>query len=107
MRDLLAQLLPLLLELLLYFGFSCSDVDRPVMATCLTLMSSVRRIQDTYLAAPKGFDLEPALEGLGEARGEGVAEVDEERGRSSSLRLPICGVGGVELLAGQESVSTC
>ena len=61
------SLLPLLLELLLYFGFSCSDVDRPVMATCLTLMSSVRRIRDTYLAAPKGFDLEPALEGLGEA----------------------------------------
>lgn len=39
------------------------------------------------------------MEGLGEARGEGAAEVEDERGRSSSLRLPICGVGGVELFA--------
>lgn len=36
---------------------------------------------------------------FGEERGLGVAEALPDRGRSSSFRRPICGVGGVELLA--------
>lgn len=42
------------------------------------------------MAAPKGLERAEVCEGLGEARGEGVAEVEEEdRGKSSSLRRPI------------------
>ena len=40
------------------------------------------------------------LEGFGEERGEGTAEGADDRGKSSNLRRDICGVGGVELLAG-------
>lgn len=36
---------------------------------------------------------------LGEERGLGVVELAVERGISSSLRLVICGVGGLEVLA--------
>lgn len=37
----------------------------------------------------------------GEESGLGLTEVLPDRGRSSSFRLPIWGVGGVELLAGE------
>lgn len=40
---------------------------------------------------------------LGEERGLGVAEALPDRGRSSSFRRPICGVGGVELLANRDT----
>jgi len=59
----------------------------------------------SYLAAPKGFALVLELEVggvgpiLGEESGLGVAEAFPDRGRSSSFRRPIWGVGGVELLA--------
>ena len=97
MRDLLTHFFALFLDFLLHFGFSCGDVNRPT-GKQLTLHSRTDRSECAHLAAPKGLDLE-VVEGLGEARGEGVAEVDDERGSNSSLRRLKCGVGGVELLA--------
>lgn len=58
-------------------------------------------VTSTGLAAPNGFDrcVVDVVEGFGEARGEGVWEAPVLfLGRSSSLRRPIWGVGGVELL---------
>ena len=59
-------------------------------------MSNLTVEMITHLAAPNGLGL--ALAGLGEDRGEGVAD-ELERGSNSSLRRVICGVGGTELLA--------
>ncbi len=90
--------------------FCCASASRADTSTGLctpevnALLSC--RIGCAYLAAPKGFDLGAVAAGLGEARGEGAVEFDEERGRSSSLRRPICGVGGVELLASLTSIRT-
>jgi hypothetical protein len=52
-------------------------------------------------AAPKGFALGAlGLEAsLGEDRGDGLVELVEERGSSSSFLRLIWGVGGVELVA--------
>lgn len=41
--------------------------------------------QPTNLAAPNGFDLAEALAILGEDKGDGVVELAEERGSSSSF----------------------
>lgn len=59
--------------------------------------------QNSYLALPNGFERglgpEEAEVILGEERGLGVVELAVERGINSNLRLVICGVGGLELLA--------
>lgn len=67
--------------------------------------TSFSRVEtSTGLAAPKGFALLLELEVggvgpiLGEESGLGVAEALPDRGRSSSFRRLIWGVGGVELL---------
>jgi hypothetical protein len=56
---------------------------------------------ETNLAAPNGLGRLAGLLWaiLGEARGEDVVEVFPERGRSSSFRRAIWGVGGVEDVA--------
>lgn len=63
--------------------------------------TSLRR--NSYLALPNGFERglgpEEAEVILGEERGLGVVELAVERGINSNLRLVICGVGGLELLA--------
>ena len=96
-RHFLPRFFALLLDPLLHGCFTGSHVDRPNQF--MISMGERKRNAITHLAAPNGLDLEPAVEGLGEARGEGATEFAEERGRSSSLRLPIWGVGGVELFA--------
>jgi hypothetical protein len=83
------------------FAFSGGDVNRSAENISTFQVNIVR---ETNLAAPKGLALgadgAPGLEAIfGEERGEGLAELAEERGRSSSLRRPIWGVGGVELVA--------
>lgn len=97
MRDFFAHVFTLLLNLLLCFGFSCGHVNRSGEERSAYADCDPSRI--AYLAAPKGLDLEPVADGLGDARGDGVAEADVDRGSNSSLRRPICGVGGVELFA--------
>ena len=54
-----------------------------------------------YLAAPNGLDLGALLKpfSFGDESGVGWLEALVDRGRSSSLRLPICGVGGTEPVA--------
>jgi hypothetical protein len=58
-------------------------------------------LERTNFAAPKGFALGAlGLEAsFGEDRGDGLVELVEERGSSSSFLRLIWGVGGVELLA--------
>lgn len=97
MRDFFAHIVTFLLNLLLCFGFSCGHINRPGEGRSAYADCDPSRI--AYLAAPKGLDLELVADGLGEARGDGVAEAEVDRGSNSSLRRPICGVGGVELLA--------
>ena len=57
----------------------------------------------TYLAAPKGFDRAAVDDGAGLIFGDdiglGLDEPFPERGSSSNLRRPICGVGGVDIVA--------
>jgi hypothetical protein len=62
--------------------------------------------EESYLALPNGLDRVEVAEpvGVGPILGDdkGLGGLDPPpppRGRSSNLRLPICGVGGVELLA--------
>ena len=76
---------------------------------------SERIKEESYLALPNGLDrvevAEPVGVGpiLGDDNGLGVLDPPPPppppRGRSSNLRLPICGVGGVELLAIPRTVS--
>lgn len=101
MRNSFLQGFPILLHAGGNFAFSCGNVNRSAknFSTC-----GINILRETDLAAPKGLALgadgAPGLEAIfGEERGEGLAELVEERGRSSSLRRPIWGVGGVELVA--------
>ena len=59
--------------------------------------------QKSYLALPNGLERELGPDEaeviFGEERGVGVVELAVERGISSNLRLVICGVGGLEVLA--------
>lgn len=56
-----------------------------------------------YLASPNGFDLAAVDDDagliLGDDIGLGLDESFPERGSSSNLRRPICGVGGVDVVA--------
>ena len=57
----------------------------------------------THLASPNGLDLAAVDDDagliLGDDMGLGLDDPFPERGSSSNLRRPICGVGGVDVVA--------
>jgi len=65
----------------------------------LSATSFSREVTSTGFAAPKGLERETGVADiLGDDNGLGVADGPPDRGRSSSLRRPSWGVGGVEVV---------
>lgn len=92
-----------------FFFYTLSNFPLPrryIYWSAIVLQSQQQQLvcaKKSYLALPNGLERglgpDEAEVILGEERGLGVVELAVERGISSSLRLVICGVGGLEVLA--------